>query len=342
MKILISFIILSSLLLAACGANAVAQVDITPGDCVLSPGEQVTLSLTGVIPSDALIQWSTSGGVVLAQNQGLNAVFTAPPDGGDVQISVYISTNLTPSSPITRICRVAGNTDPPPTPSAPALLPTSTSLGPNALSVTISEVMSNPCGNEDYKKWNEYVELYNYGSQPVDVGGWWLADNGPDNHADMLVSWNDRRPNISLGNVYTNSTIIPAGGFAVILSPIYAEGMPPHNMPYHFPDETTILTIAEGDRLGDDIFGIIGDGDGRDVLVLYSGGENAIREVISTYGSPLSITNYPQDIRDNRTDLIPLDLKDCTSAERASPTAPDTQESWVQVRDGTPGEAPFE
>jgi hypothetical protein len=342
MKTRIWLMILSGFLLAACGAQPVAQVDITPGDCALGPGEQITLSLTGVIPSDALIQWSTSGGVVLAQNQGLNAVFTAPPQAGDVQISVYISTNLTPSSPVSRICRVGeAATDPPP--SAPtALEPTAPSLEPNALSVTISEVMANPCGNEDYKKWNEYVELYNYGSQPVDVGGWWLADNGPDNQADMLVSWSSRRPGIGLGNLVTDSTIIPPGGFAVVLSPIYAEGMPPYNMPYHFPDGTIILTVAEGDRLGDDTFGIIGDGAGRDPLVLYSGGQNSIQKIISSYGSPQVVGNYPQDIRDNRSDLIPLDLKDCTSAERTGPTAPDSEENWRQVQDGSPGEAPFQ
>ncbi len=340
MKTVFPITLVISLLLAACSSNSVAQVDITPGECMLSPGEQVTLSLTGVIPSDSKIQWSTNGGVILAQNQGLNAVFTAPPEAGDVQISVYISSSLTPSSPVTRICKVQGSPGQQPS-QATTNQPAPTSLGPNALSVAISEVMANPCGNEDYKKWNEYVELYNYGDQPVDVGGWWLVDNGPDNASDQLVSWDTRNAGVSLGPVVTNSTILPPHGFAVILSPSYPKGYIPYNMPYQFPAGTVILTVAEGDRLGDDTFGIIGDGASRDVLVLYIGGKNAIQQVVSTYGSPILNGNYPQDIRDNRTDLIPLDLKECTSAERSAPAAADLQDNWRDVRDGSPGEAPY-
>jgi hypothetical protein len=211
------------------------------------------------------------------------------------------------------------------------------------ITVIISEVMANPCGDIDMRKWNEYVELYNYGDQPVDVNGWWLADTGAAGAGtpDQLVAWSQRNPNDPLtGNLVLNSTVIPARGFALILSPIYTQGAYPHSMPYRFPSNTVILTAAGSRSLGDDFFGIIGDGQGLDVLVLYKGGASVIQQVISTYGTP-KLDQYVANIHDDRRDNLPLDLHECSSAERIRPAGADSFDNWREINKGSPGEAPY-
>jgi hypothetical protein len=202
--------------------------------------------------------------------------------------------------------------------------------------------MAYPCGSIDFKKWNQYVELYNNGDQPMDVRGLWLADGGDLAGApDMIVAWDDRQPRLSPGdNTVTNTTIIEPHGFAVVLSPIYTEGENPQHMPYQFPAGTVILTIASSYSLGDDYFGIIGDGDSRDPVVLYVGSASIVDTVISTYGSPI-LSNYVREIRDDHLDNIPLDLHACGSAERIDPNGKDTFENWHEVSGGSPGDGPY-
>jgi hypothetical protein len=137
-----------------------------------------------------------------------------------------------------------------------------------------------------------------------------------------------------------NSSIIPAKGFALILSPSYAEGIYPYTMPYKIPANTVILTAANSHSLGDDASSIVGNGPGRDVLVLYKGGASVIQEVISTYGTP-QLTQYISDVRDNYLDSLPLDLHECSSAERIIPTKPDSADNWREILNGSPGEAPY-
>jgi hypothetical protein len=279
-------------------------------------------------------------------------MFTAPAEPGFVSISVTISSG-TPSMeiPIARQCIV---TAPPVSPSesvpsigsdavasSPLLQPTS-AQDPQA-AVVISEVMANPCGPLEVRKWNEYVELYNYGDQPVDVGGWWLADIGAAGAGtpDQLVSWSQRNPNEKPAeNLILNSTVIPPRGLAIVLSPIYPKGMYPYSMPYRIPANTTILSIASSRSLGDDFFGIIGDGPGLDVLVLYRGGASVIQEVVSTYGTP-KLDQYVTSLRDDDRDNLPFDLHECSSAERIVPTAAETFENWREIPKGSPGEAPY-
>ena len=207
--------------------------------------------------------------------------------------------------------------------------------------VIISEVMANPCGGIEFKKWNEYVELFNFGEQPVDVGGWWLADGSAVGSPDQLTAWSTRNPVKTLpGSLVTNSTVIPPRSFAIILSPSYADGEFPYAMPYNIPNNTVILTAAESRSLGDDASSIVGDGPGRDVLVLYKGGSTVIQETISTYGTP-KVAQYVTDIGDNYLDNLPLDLHECSSIERIIPTGADSFDNWKEVKNGTPGEAPY-
>jgi hypothetical protein len=337
-------LITASLWLAACGnpAGMGGTPRILPVDCFVNARGSLALSLDGVIPQNAGIRWEVSAGSIVSAGQRLNAVFTAPEVSADVVISVYISSG-TPGNtevPVTRSCTVTANPASPSPAQNNALLP-SGSTAPGGPTVIISEVMAHPCGSDDFKKWNEYVELYNFGDQPVDVGGWRLVDNGPDNKADQIVAWNARNPRAALKqHVVADTTVIPPHAFAVVLSPTYTQSLDPFRMPYSLPDGTIILTIIEGDRIGDDVFGLIGDGGSRDVLVLYIGGAKSIQQVVSTYGSP-NLGIYPQDIRDDRADNLPLDLHECTSAERIDPFYPDEFDSWREVQNGSPGEAPY-
>jgi hypothetical protein len=316
------------------------NIRISPDPCVVNIGQTVTLTLGGTMSPNAVASWSAPIGVVKSNPPGVTAIFVAPNVAGDVALSIVIADGMTQSPPINHVCRVIDPNTPTQLP-----LPGTTTVPTSAFAqhtIIISEVMANPCSDVNYKKWNEYVELYNYGDQPVDVGGWWLADNGPDNQPDEIIAWAKRNPGTSLGyNLVSDSTIIPPGRFALVISPIYNQGMAPYRMPYQFPAETILLTVAAGDRLGDDKLGLIGDGGSRDVVVLYIGGPRSIQEIVSTYGTPSLQGNYAQDIRDDHLDAIPLDLHDCGSAERINPLGLDVQDNWREVKNGSPGEAPY-
>jgi hypothetical protein len=334
------FFFLTAGLLTGCIQSSAPQARIIPTDCNLQVNQQVSLSLDGTIPQNARINWQVTAGSIVSSGLKVNAVFTAPVTAGDVTVSVIIDTG-TPTPSITRTCTII---DPAVSVVAQNIRPTSspgnTSL-PGQPTVIISEVMAHQCGADDFKKFNQYVELYNPGEQAVDVNGWWLADNGPDNQSDRLVAWSTRNPNTTLRqSVVTDSTVILPHGFAVVISPIYLQSMEPYKMPYRFPSGTVILTVAEGDRIGDDVFGLVGSGSGRDIVVLYTGGSNSIQKVISTYGTPI-LGAYPQDLRDDRADNLPLDLHECASAERINPLGPDEFKNWREVLQGSPGEAPY-
>jgi len=337
---LILFIICVLPGIIACGNVATPTNDVTvlPKDCRLTVNDQLPLTLDGLVPPNAVITWETDAGSIISAPPGLNALFIAPAQPVIATISISISSG-TPSLqiPITRQCVIttADGTLPQPTTQIDPVLVTTNPT------VIISEVMANPCGDLDVKKWNEYVELYNYGDQPVDVRGWWLADMGADNASDELVAWSQRNPASPLpGNLILDSTVIPARGVALILSPSYAEGLYPHTMPYSLPANTIILTAANSRSLGDDVFSIVGDGPGRDVLVLYKGGPSVIQETISTYGTP-KLGQYVSDLRDDYLDSLPIDLHDCSSVERIIPTAADAAGNWHEIANGSPGEVPY-
>jgi len=308
--------------------------------------QQMPLTLDGIIPPNAVVTWEASAGSISFAPPGLNAFFTAPSQPTVVIISISISSG-TPSVqiPITLQCIVMDDSSNPP---APAVEPDADSPAHDATvsittqpTVIISEVMANPCGGIEFKKWNQYVELYNFGDQPVDVGGWWLADTGGAGSPDELVSWSQRNPLKALpGSHITNTTIIPAKGFALILSPSYTGGGQPYVMPYAIPANTIILTAADSRSLGDNASSIVGDGRGRDVLMLYKGGISVIHETISTYGTPKTV-QYVADITDNHLDNLPFDLHECSSVERIIPTGADSELNWREVKNGSPGEAPY-
>lgn len=351
--ILTSALSVSLLFLAACGTTSTPTnaVTVLPKDCRVLIGEQMPLALDGLIPPNAVISWEANYGSIISAPPGLNALFIAPPDPAVVTISVSI-TSGTPSVeiPVTRQCIVTSLNNPTSQPTQDPGIAASASPIPQEVSpplnavqstIIISEVMANPCGPVEVRKWNEYIELYNYGDQPVDVSGWWLADIGEAGTPDQLAAWLQRNPNdVFANNLVLNSTIIPARGFALVLSPIYSQGAYPYSMPYRFPQNAVILTAADSRSLGDDFFNLIGDGQSLDTLVLYKGGNTVIQEVISTYGTP-KLDSYVMNIRDDNRDNLPLNLHECSSAERIQPTGMDSFDNWREIINGSPGEAPY-
>jgi len=204
--------------------------------------------------------------------------------------------------------------------------------------IAITEVMAVPCGNTTGPSANEYIEISNYGTVPADVNGWWIATNdlGNDSWPDKIVSWETRNSGLSFGSlVAINTTIIPPLGYAVILPPKYS----PADALYRFPEGTIILTIDNGEYLGDEIYGLTGTNNPLSVIVLYIGTSNIIDKVISTYGSPKYGTS-PENIRDNGLDKIPFSVEVCYSVERLSASGPDSENNWKKLKDGSPGLPP--
>ena len=331
--------IISALFLNACGTPGEESLAATilPADCQVQMGDQLALTLDGQIPANTQIQWSASVGEVVWTGQGLTAIFLAQDIPGDTTISVsFVSGTPTPFT-ASRSCVVTSNQ----TPINNPVNPPAYSASP-AYTIVISEIMGNPCGEMDAKKFNQYVELYNYGDQAVDVNGWWLFDEGQQGTPDRLMAWNSRSTFQLDPSLVTNSTVIPPHGFAVILSPIYSESDLEQRMPYQFPAGTVILTAESSQTLGDDFFGIISSEDGYDTLTLYLGSATVIDQIVDTYGTPSINGPYTVNIDDDHLDHTPLYLSECESAERINPLLPDGETNWTTVRGGTPGDGPYQ
>ncbi|MFN3741853.1 MAG: lamin tail domain-containing protein [Anaerolineales bacterium] len=335
-------------------ANGGARIQ--PEECTLTPFAEITLSLNAILPLNATIVWQASGGYLVRSGTGYTATYIAPERPGIYRITVLIEeagkdpyylasleclvSPLTPTAlpsltPIlTEVVASPTFTITPPSPATP------TATAPSKrYTLAITEFMGNPCGNSDeIALYNQYIELYNYGQQPVDISGLWLY-NGI---SQRIIPWDMHYPKLPPlgGKLITSSTIIPPGGFALILSPLYPKGPVPYYMPYSIPDKTVILTV-EDTRLGGSKYGIIGHGSGRQVLVLYRGGKTVIEKVISTYGTPF-LDTFVEKIRDDYRDALPLDLPRCRSANLRTIEKGDTQSNWELIYRGTPGEGPYQ
>jgi len=115
--------------------------------------------------------------------------------------------------------------------------------------VILSEIMNNPAGGETSIPGgdsNEYIELYNAGSDTVDLSGWSFDDGDASDDIASADGIIDPLPDDPDG-IY-NSTSLPPGGFALILDPEYTD--PANDQPYDWPTGTIILTIATSTDLG--------------------------------------------------------------------------------------------
>jgi len=330
-----------AILLISCGnstGSAPPSLSIIPEDCSVNVSEQISLTLRGALDPNSRATWEANLGSVIYNAQGLTATYIAPQVAGEALIKATIVSGENTSAILEVFCKIIdpSATIPPPTPTSTISEPPAASP---ANSIIISEVMGNACGGVEQRKYNQYVELYNYGDQPVDVGGWWLYDEGSPGTPDELTAWSNRVNTSMDAQAITNSTVIPPKGVAIVLSPQYLNN--PNGPRYRLPSGIVVLTVAESATLGDDYFGIISDQDGYDTVTLYIGSSSIINSVVDTYGTPLIPNSYPSSIEDDRLDTIPHYLSDCNSIERVNPLLPDAAENWITVKNGTPGAVPF-
>ncbi len=169
-------------------------------------------------------------------------------------------------------------------------------------SIEINEVMANPKGSSGVglpEDRNEFVELYNTGTDTVDIRALFISDgDAKDSIIPFNTPINDSDPTL-------NTTLVPPGTFAVVLDPEYPDtGDGEYVMPYDFPKGCIIVTvgnttIGNGLSMTDPIF-----------LISKSG------ETLSTYKYPIS-------------------TGDGYSVERINPLSPDTPDNWAQSADTT-------
>jgi hypothetical protein len=331
--------IVASHLLTACASDpggGSPSLSIMPQDCSLFITETIGLTLNGEIDPNSKVSWAATLGTILNNSQGTSATYTAPAVAGEAKIEATVTSGLSGGiKAISVICHIID-------PNVTAQSQTPAQKGHQSQNasptVVISEVMGNACGDVDQRKYLQYVELYNFGDQPVNVAGWKLYDEGASGTPDELTAWLNRSSIVFDNRYILNSTVIPPKGVAVVVSPQFYDN--PLGIPYRMPDGTVILTVAQSDTLGDDYFGIIADQNGYDTVTLYIGGA-VIEIVVDTYGTPVIPSDYPVDIDDNRKDNIPMYLSECTSIERINPLLPDSESNWRHVLNGSPGEAPF-
>lgn len=94
--------------------------------------------------------------------------------------------------------------------------------------ITINEVMFNPAGNENH---NEYIELLNTGTAPVDLDGWRIAD---EDDSDAIIGTG-------------GGTVLNPGIYAIIFDPDYFLNSTIYDS--LIPAEALILTI-DGSTFG--------------------------------------------------------------------------------------------
>lgn len=165
--------------------------------------------------------------------------------------------------------------------------------------VIISEVMANPVDQATM----EFIELYNAGTEPVDLTGFEFTDHtGDPPRRDVLQPFTPGE-----------SSVLGVGEFAVVLDAQYVEG-------YDIPDgvvrmTTQYLTLSANGLSN------------TDALSLYAPGAS---DPSSTYGTP--------DV----VDTLPLSAPTGVSVERADLAGADEEGNWclsIDPSGSTPGEA---
>jgi len=340
MKKSIALLISLILFVNACAQTTDPSIIIIPDKCKIVAGEEFPISLEGSnMPSNGEISWSATKGEI-NPSTGLNVIYTAPLEPGAVIITALLETEDVKYS-TTLICEVtvadlATNEVPPIT-----TLP-STPIRTNNTTIAITEVMAAPCYAATGPSKNEYIELYNYGNNDIDVNEWWIATgDGGAGTPDKITTWDSVNPGFSLGNnVIINSSVIPPNRFAVVLSPLYYTGTGINLMPYIFPKDTIILTLSNSDYLGTDTSGLLGNSTPFSTLVLYVGSESVMDAVISTYGTP-AYGSSPKNVVDNNLDIFPFSVPDCHSVERIVASQHDLVTNWREIDLGNPGEGNY-
>jgi hypothetical protein len=221
-------------------------------------------------------------------------------------------------------------------------------------SLVISEVIHVPDsadGFPEHERWNEYIEVFNYGSNPVDVDKLWISDGDTRyGQPDQIVKWTDRYSEYDFGEgVIIDSSVIPPLGYGLIISPKYLYTL--NDQPYNDKIEsgTVILTVAEQepienvdpDLLGD-YWGLEGFNTSTklDFVILYKGTRFKVVELISTYGAPdIQEGDSPFNIGPTLPSGFPKMLEAYGGVRRIELTLDDVDANWeiVPWGDQTPG-----
>ncbi|MCD4707065.1 MAG: lamin tail domain-containing protein [Candidatus Sabulitectum sp.] len=180
----------------------------------------------------------------------------------------------------------------------------------------ISEVCSNPF-NETA---GEFVEIHNDAIEALDVAGYSITDGDA---LDGLLPWTGAFPQ---AGVTTGTTIIPAGGFAVLLEEDY-----PDDPWLTFPDGTVILTTGDHAICN-------GLAASSDPLTLYRATGSSQSDAVSTFGTPAQFDDW-HECDDDGLDSIPFDPGEGLSIGRYPLNSPDCEGAWF-AGGPTPGQPP--
>lgn len=118
--------------------------------------------------------------------------------------------------------------------------------------VYISEAMINVSQNVDYwEDSGEYIELYNWGSVPVNISQWKISDY-QGWYGDSIVDMTND------GGYGIPGTTIPAGGYALIVDPdTDVEALYGTLIEQHADQDKLIIVTVDDDAIGD---GLLNDG----------------------------------------------------------------------------------
>ena len=179
--------------------------------------------------------------------------------------------------------------------------------------VIITEVMSNVRGSEQTcGDRNEYIEIYNVGSDTIDLSGFMIDDL--DVTPDEICVWDDEAILIKYPGLRINTSIIYPHSYAVILDREYTSNDTAGGnvQPYDFPDSTLILTTDDT---------TIGNGlQTTDPIIIFS----ITSACSTTFGTPFDSMDY-----------FPYDPGDGISWERIDLSLPDTACNWHVCLDST-------
>ncbi len=246
-----------------------------PAAAVLLAPDDTTLG-NGLATNDPITLFAVDGVTVVDTfsfpvNPGNGISLERVDDSGDVATNWVASTCASGSSPGAANC-VSGGGEPDP---------------PTGVTLVLSEVMANPL----VESTEEFVEIVNLGTAAVDLAGYVLSDGDA---ADTLEGFGG------------GPTVVPAGGYAVVLDRGYT------GTPYTIPGAAVLLTTDDN---------TLGSGLAVDDAVALLAPDGVT--VLSTYNTPFNPGNG-------------------TSAERVDLVAADDPSNWVAspcASGSSPGQA---
>lgn len=116
-------------------------------------------------------------------------------------------------------------------------------------SVVINEVMANALDEDT----GEFIELYNNGLTAVDIAAWKLYDPGDTN--DLIGDY------IGLNDYGISGTLLPAGGYALVVDSEYAGEYQAYLLQYADATNMIVVTNSQDTSLGDSSSGLGNAGD---------------------------------------------------------------------------------